>query len=193
MRNRFVALTGVVAIALLWLTPVPSAGQAPKASPKPNLPRTPDGHPDLQGTYDLATITPLERLPGLAAVLTKEQASKLEQYEARRKGKDDAPIQGDRQLPPKGGDKTPAKSYLEVLERLGGGAVGGYNTFWLDPGSQYTVVDGQKRSSIVVDPPDGRVPPYTAAARKRIAAGCGRAPRRTRRRARTRARTARRL
>jgi hypothetical protein len=172
MRDRFAALTGVAGIALILLTPVPSAGQATKASQKLYTPaRTPDGHPDLQGVYDLATITPLERLPGLAAVLTKEQASNLEQYEARRKGKDDAPIQGDRQLPPIGGDKTPPKSYLEVLERLGGGAVGGYNQFWLDSGSQYTVVDGQIRSSIVVDPPDGKVPPYTAGARKRIAAG----------------------
>jgi hypothetical protein len=172
MRNRLAGLAAGVAIALVLLTPVPSAGQAAKAAPKAYTPpRTPDGHPDLQGTYDLATITPLERLPGLNAVLTKEQATNLEQYEARRKAKDDATLQGDRQAPPVGGDKTPAKSYLEVLERLGGGAVGGYNQFWLDSGSQYTVVDGQIRSSIVVDPPDGRVPPYTAAARKRLAAG----------------------
>jgi hypothetical protein len=45
--------------------------------------------------------------------------------------------------------------------------VGGYNYFWLDPGSRYTVVDGQIRTSIVVDPPDGRVPTMTQAARKR--------------------------
>jgi len=48
--------------------------------------------------------------------------------------------------------------------------VGGYNTFWLDPGSRYTVVDGQIRASIVVDPADGRVPPVTPAARQRMAA-----------------------
>ena len=170
MRNRFVALTGVagMTIALVLLTAVPSAGQAPKASPKPYTPpRTPDGHPDLQGTYDLATITPLERLPGMPAVLTPQQAIALEQYEAQRKAKDDAPIAGDRKAPPVGGDKTAAKSYLEVLEKLGGGPVGGYNQFWLDSGSRYTVVDGQIRSSIVVDPPDGHVPPAKAAARQR--------------------------
>jgi hypothetical protein len=45
--------------------------------------------------------------------------------------------------------------------------VGGYNTGWLDPGSAYTVVNGQKRSSIVVDPPNGRVPAVNPEARRR--------------------------
>jgi hypothetical protein len=172
--RRFFSLAAatVMAIAVVSVTATPAAGQAAKAPSKSYTPpRTADGHPDLQGTYDLATITPLERLPGLTAVLTPQQAATLEQYEIQRKAKDDAPIQGDRKAPPVGGDKTPAKSYLEVLERLGGGPVGGYNQFWLDSGSQYTVVDGQIRSSIVVDPADGKVPPYTAGARKRIAAG----------------------
>jgi hypothetical protein len=48
--------------------------------------------------------------------------------------------------------------------------VGGYNTFWLDPGSSYTIVDGQKRTSLIVDPADGKVPAYTPAAQKRVAA-----------------------
>ena len=64
MRNRIVALTGVlaVAIAVTFLIPIRMAGQARKAAAKPyTAPRTPDGHPDLQGTYDLATLTPLER------------------------------------------------------------------------------------------------------------------------------------
>jgi hypothetical protein len=157
-------------MAIAMVMALPAAGQVAKAQSKSySPPRTPDGHTDLQGTYDLATITPLERLPGLTAVLTKEQATALELYEAKRKAKDDDPIQGDRKAPPVGGDKTAPKSYLEVLERLGGGPVGGYNQFWLDSGSRYTVVDGQIRSSIVVDPPDGHVPPLTAAARQRQA------------------------
>src|SRR6266446_1682607 len=47
------------------------------------------------------------------------------------------------------------------------GNVGGYNNFWLDPGSHFTVLDGQKRASLLVDPPDGRVPALTEAAQKR--------------------------
>jgi hypothetical protein len=169
--RRIFSLTAAaaMAIALVSLAATPAAGQAPKPASKPYTPpRTPDGHPDLQGTYDLATITPLERLAGAPAVLTPQQAVALEQYEIQRKAKDNDPIQGgDRAAPPKGGDKAPAKSYLEVLEKLGGGPVGGYNQFWLDSGTKYTVVDGQIRSSIVVDPPDGKVPPVSAAARQR--------------------------
>jgi hypothetical protein len=120
----------------------------------------PDGHPDLQGTYDLATVTPLERAPGSKNVLTNEEAAKLEREIAARKEATERAINGDRPAPPKGGDGSAGPA----------GNVGGYNTFWLDPGSSYTVVDGQKRASLIIDPPDGRVPPYTPAARQRVAA-----------------------
>jgi hypothetical protein len=130
----------------------------------------PDGHPDLQGTYDLATMTPLERLPGLPSFLTKEKAEALERAEAERRAKDDQPSRADRPAPPVGGDKSVPGSFFEALEKAGGGAVGGYNRYWLSQGSAYTVVDGQIRTSIVIDPPDGHVPPYNAAARKRLAA-----------------------
>ncbi|MGD0136449.1 MAG: hypothetical protein ABSE57_30780 [Bryobacteraceae bacterium] len=123
-------------------------------------PRTPDGHPDLQGTYDLATLTPIERAAGAKATMTLEEAAKLEKQTATLKKLGDVSIQGDRAAPPKGGDGSVGPA----------GNVGGYNTFWLDPGSSYTIVDGQKRTSLVIDPPDGRVPAYTAAAKKRVAA-----------------------
>jgi hypothetical protein len=135
-----------------------------------SVPRTPDGHPDLQGTYDLATITPLERLPGDPPFLTKEKAEAQEKAEAARKAKADQPSRADRPAPPVGGDTSQPRSFFEILERAGGGAVGGYNRFWLNQGTTYTVVDGQIRTSIVVDPADGHVPVYNAAARKRIAA-----------------------
>src|SRR5206468_3236165 len=47
------------------------------------------------------------------------------------------------------------------------GNVGGYNLFWLDPGAHFTTIAGQKRASIVVDPPDGRIPPLVAEAQQR--------------------------
>ena len=121
--------------------------------------RLADGHPDLQGTYDLATLTPIERPAGAKVILTAEESERLERQVAGAKERGDRPIDGNRSAPPKGGDgsKGPA------------GNVGGYNSFWLDPGSSYTVVNGQKRTSLVVDPADGRVPAYTPAARQRLA------------------------
>ena len=122
-------------------------------------PRLPDGHPDLQGTYDLATLTPLERGAGAKPFFAKEEAAKLEAVAAFARAQGDRSIQGDRSAPPKGGDGSTGPA----------GGVGGYNTGWLDPGSAFTIVDGQKRTSIVIDPPDGKVPPYTPAALKRLA------------------------
>lgn len=124
------------------------------------IPRLADGHPDLQGTFDIATTTPVERAKGLNAAYTKEEAGKLEAAMAAGRTRADAPIAGDRPAPPKGG-LGPGGG--------GGGSVGGYNGGWLDPGSKFTVVDGQIRTSLVVDPPDGRVPAYTAEAQKRFA------------------------
>jgi hypothetical protein len=159
-----------MALALISVTALPMAGQVMKTRAKSALPRTPDGHPDLQGTYDLTTMTPLERLPGYPPYLTKEKAEALEKAEGERRAKDDQPSRADRPAPPVGGDTSAPKSFFEALEKAGGGAVGGYNRYWLNQGSAYTVVDGQIRTSIVVDPPDGHLPPYNPAARKRLAA-----------------------
>ena len=123
-------------------------------------PRMADGHPDLQGTYDLATMTPVERPRGAPATYTQDQARKLETAAAERKARQDAPIAGDRGAPPKGGSGPGGGA---------GGSVGGYNGGWLDMGSSYTVVDGQVRTSLVMDPADGHLPPYTAEAQKRLA------------------------
>lgn len=154
MRNRF-------AIAVVLAAALPMAGQTSKSPAKPYaVPRMPDGHPDLQGTYDLATLTPLERAAGAKAVLTPEEAARMEKLVAFQKEKGNEAIKGDRAAPPRGGDGSTGPA----------GGVGGYNVFWLDPGSHYTVVDGQIRSGIVVDPADGRVPAYTAEARQRLAA-----------------------
>ena len=113
-------------------------------------------------------MTPLERPAGVTSlVLTKEQAAAMELYEQQRQVKNDAPLSGDRGAPPVGGENTTPKSYLEFLERAGGGAVGGYNNFWLAGGTRVITVDGQKRSSIVVDPSNGKIPTMKAEAAKR--------------------------
>jgi hypothetical protein len=175
MRNspRF-ALQFVALAAAALAAAAPLAAQARKPAPsaaKPAVPaRMADGHPNFSGMYDVATMTPLERPAGLGTrlVLTKEEAAALEEYEKQRQIKNDAPLSGDRGAPPVGGDTTTVpKSFLEVLERAGGGVVGGYNNFWLAGGSQIITVNGEKRSSIVVDPPDGKVPPMKPEAQKR--------------------------
>src|SRR5438034_9738532 len=152
MRTHLIGIIAAIGIATIAVH-----AQPPKPAAKPNIPRLADGHPDLQGTYDVATLTPVERRAGMPLVLSDTEAARLEQEVAQRTDAIAAPIKGDRDEPPKGGDGTPGPY----------GNVGGYNNFWLDPGSHYTVVDGQPRASLVIDPPDGRVPALTPGARER--------------------------
>src|SRR5437773_9851135 len=173
MRNRLSTFIGpiTVAVAVSWLVSVGVGAQAqrPATTTRPASVRTPGGHPDLQGVYEIATITPLERPAqfGNRANLTREEAAAMETYEQQRQVKNDAPLAADRGAPPVGGDTSTPKSYLEFLERAGGGAVGGYNNFWLAGGTKVIDVNGEKRSSIVVDPPNGRIPAMKPEARRR--------------------------
>ena len=123
------------------------------------LPRLADGHLDLQGTYDIASMTPLERAAGTPLVMTREEAAALERQRADRVQRLALPSNGDRNAPPAGGDGSTGAA----------GNVGGYNNFWVDNGTEYFTIDGQKRMSVIVDPPNGRVPALTAQARQRAA------------------------
>jgi hypothetical protein len=177
-----VALLGLVtagASASARQSPGASARQAsPTAKPsasKPNaLPRTPDGRPDLQGNWTNATITPLERMrPNTPLVITEEAAIDDETKTRNAIEAREAPSDPNRSAPPVGGElrKSPnaEPTYLERVWQGGAGVVGGYNSFWVDPGDRVLRVDGQARSSILIDPPTGRVPGYTDAARARMA------------------------
>ena len=108
-----------------------------------DFPRTPSGQPDLQGVWDFRTITPMERPEELSdkPFLTAEEAAEIENIRALQdEGRD---------------DEVPAD------------IVGNYNTFWFDRG---TSVIETMRTSLVVDPPDGRIPALTPAAeRARVA------------------------
>ncbi len=157
MRNRIWSAGGVAVVAALSLPFVmaePVSGQRV---------------PDLNGTYDVATMTPLERPAEFKgrAVLTADEAKAMEEYEARRQEAAAAPDDPNRAAPPVGGDTSPTKSYLEQLWRGGGGVVGGYNQFWVAMGSTVIKINGEYRTSIIVDPPDGRVPPMKPGARER--------------------------
>jgi hypothetical protein len=143
------------------------------------VPRTPDGRPDLQGNWTNETQTPLERLGASGATLTDDQAAAIE---ARAKTVEDFRSQAsdpNRPAPPKGGESRMAapgqQSFVERISEAAGGAVGGYNGFWLDPGANVIRIDGVARSSIIVDPPNGRIPPLTEAGKQRLSALAARA------------------
>ena len=146
---RIILSVGIIALAVAL----------PSAQSSKTLPRTADGHPDLQGTYDIASMTPLERAPGTPLVMTKEEAAELERQRSERVQRLALPSNGDRNAPPVGGDGSTGAA----------GNVGGYNNFWVDNGTEYYTIDGQKRMSVIVDPPNGRVPALTAQARQRAA------------------------
>ena len=182
MRNRShtVLLSGVVAVTAICATRSlgAQAAKAPAQTPAKAPARaaaghqlTADRHPDFQGVYDVATTTPLER-PAEAKgrpTLTNEEAAAAEAYDRQHEAQDAAPLSGDRQAPAVGGERVATKTWLEVVEQFAGGGTGGYNRFWLEQGRQIISVDGQKRSSILIDPPDGKVPAMKPEARQRIA------------------------
>jgi hypothetical protein len=154
MTGRVFASAAAVAglSSVLALSAVPVAGQAAKtgAAPRaaartaPAVPRDPQGHPDLQGVWSYGTVTPLERPTNLEkAAFTEEEAAEFER----------------RTLEQRNQDRRDGRGTNADVSRA-------YNDFWWDRGTR--VLGNQ--TSLVVDPPDGRVPPLTAAAMQRQAA-----------------------
>jgi hypothetical protein len=131
------------------------------AAKKWQAPRASDGHPDLQGTWTNATITPLERPDkyGEKLVLSAAEARELEQAEAAFNETANAPTD----------PQTKAEDLPASCGRGFTGANCGYNNFWVDPGTKVIDLDGEYRSSMVVDPPNGRIPPLLPDAQKRVA------------------------
>ena len=129
---------------LVVLTSVFSFTQAQQTK----APRTEYGHPDFQGTYTFRTITPLQRPPELAdkATLTREEAEEWATYENNRQNRD------------------------LIIDSVGGAGyppgVISYNEFWYERGTD-TV--GDYRTSLIYDPPNGRLPPLSEIGRERAA------------------------
>ncbi len=131
------------------------------------LPRTADGHPDMQGNWTNATMTLIERPPGYEQVLTPEQVAALEGDREELIQVHLADSDPDRGVPPAGGvtwsegvSSEASSTYdhrTEVLDRASGDT-GGYNIFYIDPGDHMAIWNGEARSSLIVDPPDGRIP-----------------------------------
>ena len=118
--------------------------------------------PDLSGFYDSGTQTPEERPTafGNRQFLTEEEAEELLKQAAFLQTDENVISDPNRSAPVKGGDGNNA---------FGAGAVGGYNSFWVDPGSGLSSVDGKFRNSIIYAPPNGRRPAMTTRGMKKIA------------------------
>jgi hypothetical protein len=143
--SSFVVLVSILAIAIV----APAAGQSAKWTP----PRTPDGKPDLQGTFTFATITPLQRPAALNGkdVLTSEEAAAFADSENKR-------LNRDLYDPEKG---QPSAGYPGRAQ----GGVLSYNDFWYERGDELTA---DRRTSLIVEPADGRIP-FSPATRTRMA------------------------
>jgi len=154
MRHRISASLRAFSVATAVVASAPAvAGQTPTAAAKTTAspktwtpPRTADGQPDLQGIWDNHSITPLERPAEFAGreFLTPEEAAVLEKRAAQ------------------------TIAAIDNRDQTGtDGDVGtAYNAFWWD---RATKVVGTLRTSLVVDPPDGRIPPLTPEAQQRAA------------------------
>ncbi|MBM4183207.1 MAG: hypothetical protein FJ207_03165 [Gemmatimonadetes bacterium] len=157
--RRGLLLLLAVGTAVSWA----AAAEAQQATPRWVVPRTTDGHPDLQGNWTNATLTPVVRPPGLGRVLTGEQVRELEGERAAFIEADLAPSAPDRAPPPVGGQLTG-----DARWDAGAGAVGGYNQFFIDAGDFVAIYNGEPRSSLIVDPPDGGRPSFTPEAQSRM-------------------------
>ncbi len=136
--------------AVVLLTPAFAAAQPAETA---EAPRTPWGAPDLQGVWDFRSLTPLERPADLAdkAFLTEEEAAELEQNALAR----------NEELLNRPARRT---DVTDSVDRGEDGAPGFYNNFWLDGGTSPVET---RRTSLIVDPPNGRKPAMTAAAQQR--------------------------
>ena len=134
-------VTFVALVMAVTLAPQSALAQ----SGDPTMPmRTPDGQPDVSGTFTFRTLTPFQRPDQFADLetLSPEKAAEFEASERTRQNRD--------LFDPEVG----ANQYRPRAE----GGVLSYNEFWYERGVELT---SDKRTSLIVYPPDGLYPPRT--------------------------------
>jgi hypothetical protein len=167
MQARDVITTGeLTALIFACLVAVAAAGQTragaavqPRSTAAAKTPpafRTAHGDPDLQGVWNFATATPMERPGELAGRerLTAQEASEFE-HEIRENASADRredPVRGD-------GTKTATSAARSTAAQLSPELRFAYNNFWYD--ANRTKFVETMRTSLVIEPPDGRIPPLT--------------------------------
>ena len=134
----------------LCLVTVAAGLLSPAAAQQWVMPRTPDGHPDLQGNWTNVTLTPFQRAADQGPVFTAEEVARREQGAVDRIISGSEPSDPDRAAPPAGGN------------------IGAYNTVYFEQGSRVAVINGEARSSLITNPSNGRRPPRTSEAQERI-------------------------
>src|SRR5580700_1191461 len=158
MKSRLLHAVAILAVALL---PVPLAAQSAKPTKTWTAPLTPDGQPDLQGVWLSNAATPLERPKELAGrkSLTDAEVAELKKRADRLfKSLDSDFAAGD-------------NAFLAALANPG---------VYRNPGSTGGALDMierefDNRTSLVIDPPDGRIPPMTPAGERRQAVAAAKA------------------
>ena len=145
-----VAITIFTLLGGIALCATQSAAQS--ASPNATTIKTPWGDPDLQGVWDFRTITPLERPDELTdkAVLTEEEAAEWKQNWANEQNRD--------RRDGAGTNDVASDGRTDVARA--------YNEFWWDRG---TDIVSDRRTSLIVDPPDGRIPALSQEGQRKAA------------------------
>lgn len=146
-NKRCVALASTLAgaIAIASLSSMPVAGQSSQRAARPSAagaPRTPWGEPDLQGIWSGQTLTPLQRPARFAnkPILTEQEAARLAEEVSARPGRDQRAERGTEQ-----------------------DVAGAYNAVWSNRPTRFL----DRRTSLIVEPADGKIPPLTPDAKKR--------------------------
>src|SRR5271166_2866365 len=150
MNYRFLATVGALAamLALPFAAPLPA--QTAAKSKNWAAPRTADGHPDLQGVWTNITLTRMERPAQFKdkATVTDAEAAAYEKKEADELNKQDGASDG------------------PLIAAAGSSGTGGYNVLFIDRGAELARVGGIKRTSLIIDPPDGTIPALTEEAKQ---------------------------